>query len=205
MRGPGEFKLSARGPEETIERRGSRKAPETMNRYVAFLRAINVGGHVVKMDVLRRLLESTGASNVETFIASGNVIFDSPHKAAELESGIEDHLHRNLGYRVATFLRSIAELQSVAALRPFSESDLEAATLYIAFLRKKPSAAPVARLVELRNEIDDFHVHKREVYWLCRKTFSESRFSGALLEKIVGSEATLRNSTTVRKIAAKYR
>ena len=46
-------------------------------RLVAFLRAINVGGHNVKMDRLRELFEALGLSNVETFIASGNVIFDS--------------------------------------------------------------------------------------------------------------------------------
>ena len=48
-----------------------------MSKYIAFLRAINVGGHTVKMDVLRQLFESLGFANVETFIASGNVIFES--------------------------------------------------------------------------------------------------------------------------------
>lgn len=175
-----------------------------MTRYVAFLRAINVGGHVVKMDALRRLFESAGCSSVETFIASGNVILDSELKPAELEPRIEDHLHKNLGYRVATFLRSVPELAAVAAHQPFPESELTGATLYVALLRAKPSASSSGRLMELRNEIDDFRIKKREVYWLCRRAFSESRFSGAVLEKTMGSEATLRNSTTVRKIAAKY-
>jgi hypothetical protein len=48
-----------------------------LRRYVAFLRAINVGGHVVKMDRLRTLFEGLGFANVSTFIASGNVVFDS--------------------------------------------------------------------------------------------------------------------------------
>ena len=50
---------------------------------------------------------------------------------------------------------------------------------------------------------DDFHVHEREVYWLCRKKLSESTFSGALLEKTLGMPATIRNATTVKKLAAK--
>ena len=54
-----------------------------MTRYVAFLRAINVGGHVVKMEALRKLFESMGFQRVETYIASGNVIFDSEARKTE--------------------------------------------------------------------------------------------------------------------------
>ena len=61
-----------------------------MPKYVAFLRAINVGGHLVKMDYLRTLFEALGFENVETFIASGNVIFDSKSKNTQaLEKKIE--------------------------------------------------------------------------------------------------------------------
>jgi uncharacterized protein (DUF1697 family) len=70
-----------------------------MPKYVAFLRAINVGGHTVKMDYLRHLFETLGLSNVETFIASGNVIFDSPSRNTKtLEKKIERHLLEKLGY-----------------------------------------------------------------------------------------------------------
>ena len=56
-----------------------------MPRHIAFLSAINVGGHTVKMDLLCRLFEELGLKDVETFIASGNVIFRSPAKSASLE------------------------------------------------------------------------------------------------------------------------
>ena len=55
-----------------------------------------------------------------------------------------------------------------------------------------------------RSEVDDFRVHGGEVYWLCRKTMSESSFSGALLEKTMRTPATVRNATTVQKLVAKY-
>jgi uncharacterized protein (DUF1697 family) len=174
-------------------------------RLVAFLRAINVGGHNVKMDRLRGLFESLGLSNVETFIASGNVIFDSPAKEAEtLEKEIEAHLRESLGYDVATFIRSDAELADIASYEPFSELDNEASSLYVAFLRAAPDGEAEQRLLALRTEIDDFHVCGREVYWLCRKKMSESAFSGALLEKILGMQATMRNANTLRRLAAKY-
>jgi len=180
---------------------------DRMTRFIAFLRAINVGGHNVKMDRLRELFESLGLSSVETFIASGNVIFRAPSRSAEsLEKEIEDHLWESLGYKVATFIRSDSELAYVASYLPFaaSELDREGNSLYIAFLPAPPDEETKQRLSAFRTEVDDFHVHGREAYWLCRKKMSESAFSGALLEKTLGMPATMRNATTVRRLAAKY-
>src|SRR3954451_4103174 len=121
-----------------------------MPRYIAFLRAINVGGHNVKMAQLRALFEELGFSNVETFIASGNVIFDSPATDVQaLEQQIENHLQTALGYAVATFLRSTAELAAVAAYQPFSQAQLaaEGGSLYVAFLRAAPGDAAAQRLL----------------------------------------------------------
>ena len=178
-----------------------------MPKYVAFLRAINVGGHTVKMDYLRGLFEALGFANVETFIASGNVIFDSPSRNSRtLERKIEASLELTLGYAVATFIRSTSELAEVANYKPFSEKELSAAgnTLYIGFMAASPSDAAKQKLLALPLKMDDFHLHGREVYWLSRAKFSDSEFSGARLEKTLGMPATLRNRTTVKKLAAKY-
>jgi uncharacterized protein (DUF1697 family) len=178
-----------------------------MPKYVAFLRAINVGGHTVKMDYLRTLFEALGLANVETFIASGNVIFDSKSKnALALERKIEKHLQETLGYQVATFLRATSALQEVACYKPFSDVDLAAPgnTLYIGFLTEVPSEAAQQKLLSRVTRVDDFHIFGREIYWLCRTTFSNSEFSGARLEKTLGLPTTLRNANTVRKLAAKY-
>src|SRR5262245_43574496 len=108
-----------------------------MPKYVAFLRAINVGGHVVKMDHLRSLFEALKFSNVETFIASGNVIFDSKTTDTKaLESKIEKHLKQQLGYEVITFLRSLPELKAISAYKAFHDKELsnETNTLYVGFL-----------------------------------------------------------------------
>ena len=175
-------------------------------RYVSFLRAINVGGRVVKMDALRRALADDGLANVETFIASGNVLFDSPGRdTARLERRAEAALERLLGYRVATFVRTLAELAAVAARDPFPDAGAGTA-LYIAFLKAQPSAAATRTLMSLAGDVNAFHVHGREVYWLSRGRYGGvgmTRFDGARLEKIVGMEATLRNVSTVRKLAAK--
>jgi len=179
----------------------------TMPKYIAFLRAINVGGHTVKMDHLRRLFEEMEFSNVETFIASGNVIFEAASKNIKaLERKIEDSLQKALGYSVATFIRTPKELAAIADYKPFSASDAEADgnALYIAFLTDAPDDDARQKLLSSTTETDEFHVNGREVYWLCRTKISDSKFSGASLEKTLKRQATMRNSTTVRKLASKY-
>ncbi len=176
-----------------------------MPRYVAFLRAINVGGHVVKMERLRETFESLGLAKVETFIASGNVIFESPKKPLALEKAIERKLHRSLGHPVATFLRTDRELLTIADHQPFPGVEFSPAgdVLYVGFLAHAPAADSAAKLMTFRTEIDDFHVHDREFYWLRRRANGERLFSSARLEKIIGMPATLRNMTTVNRLIAK--
>lgn len=172
-----------------------------MQRFIAFLRAINVGGHTVKMDQLRKLFEAIGYCSVETFIASGNVLFESTSRnAPALEKMIETKLRKSLGYEVATFIRSPAELCQIAQYEPFEDTK---GSLYVAFLRTPLEKQARESVLRYRTDLDDLHVHGREVYWLCRTSFRESTFSGALLEKTAGMPATIRNVTTVRKLAAK--
>jgi len=176
-------------------------------RYIALLRAINVGGRTVKMEKLRELFDWMGFRSVETFIASGNVIFESPARdGASLEKRIEGALQTSLGYEVATFIRTPAEMAAVATHQPFpaAEIALPDAALYVAFLRVAPTDEVAGKLLALRGDLDDLHVLGRELYWLARHKMNESKINNTVLERILGSPATVRNITTVRKLAAKY-
>jgi uncharacterized protein (DUF1697 family) len=177
-----------------------------MPRLIAFLRAINVGGRTVTMAELRRLFEAIGLKEVETFIASGNVIFAAPGgDVAALQRQIEEHLRTSLGYEVRVFIRTESELAAIARYKPFKDSQLRTArSLNVAFLAAPLDPAAVKALVALRTDIDEFHVNGREVYWLCRKKQSESTFSNLRFEKIAEVRATFRGLNTVAKLAAKY-
>jgi uncharacterized protein (DUF1697 family) len=170
-------------------------------RYVAFLRAINVGGHVVKMDRLRALFEGMKLGKVETFIASGNVLFESSAQAGALEKRIERELERELGYEVATFLRIPNELAAIAAARPFPDLG-EGDSLYVGLLRAPSDAAARAKLLSLASSHDDFALIGREMYWRVRGRLTDSKVTGARLERVLGP-MTMRNVTTMRKLAAK--
>jgi len=178
-----------------------------MPKLFAFLRAINVGGHVVKMDQLRDFFIALGFVNVETFIASGNVIFESRSKnPAALQRKIEDYLAKSVGYEVATFVRTFAELERINNYQPFSEAELntQGNTLYVGFIADIPGKTAAQRVEALATDLDDLKIKGREVYWLCRTTFSETTISGAILEKTLGTKVTLRNINTVRRLVKKY-
>jgi uncharacterized protein (DUF1697 family) len=177
-----------------------------MAKYVAFLKAINVGGHVVKMETLRELFSGLKFANVETFIASGNVIFETKATPDErLEQKIEKHLESALGYEVGTFVRSIEEIRAIGVYQPFTSEAVKAAhVVSVGFLKGILSANVIEQVMSFRTEVDDFHVHGREVYWLCRIRQSDSKFPAKKFEKAIGSPVTWRNMNTVVGLSAKY-
>ena len=177
-----------------------------MARFIAFLRAVNVGGRIVKMEQLRTIFETLGFANVETFIASGNVIFESTTKnTVALERKIEAQLQRSLGYTMATFIRTDTEIAAIVDYKPFKAPALKSAlTFNVAFLAEPLTPDAVKALMRLKTEIDDFHVNGREMYWLCKKKQNESTFSNALFERTLKISATFRGINTVRKLTEKY-
>ena len=176
-----------------------------MPRYVAFLRAINVGGHVVTMERLRALFEEVGCTKVGTFIASGNVIFESKSTNPEsLASKVERHLERALGYEVATCLRTEPQVAAIAAGSPFTARELESAQAHnVAFLRRAAPKNADRLLDAVRTEHDEFRVVGDEVYWLCQLKQSYSKFSGAKFERLLGTPATWRGLKMLQRLAAK--
>jgi uncharacterized protein (DUF1697 family) len=178
----------------------------SLARYIAFLRAINVGGHTAKMEHLRQLFESFGFSHVETFIASGNVVFETTTKSIpSLETKIASGLRDALGYEAAAFIRTETELAAIAGYRPFPQAALDAATAFnVAFLAEPPDKSIQQKVAAMQTAIDDFKIHGREVYWLCRKKQSESTFSNAVLEKTLKVPSTLRGMSTIKKMATKF-
>jgi uncharacterized protein (DUF1697 family) len=175
-----------------------------VSRYAALLRAINVGGHVVKMDRLRTLFEELGFDDVETVIASGNVLFSSiARNPVSLEEKIERHLASALGYAVTTFIRTPAEMDAVAEFDPFPGLVEDGHTLSVAFLKEHPGRQVADRLHGMRTDYDELRLEGRELYWLARGRMSDSTVWRTPMEKVLGGPATMRNVTTVRKLAAK--
>jgi uncharacterized protein (DUF1697 family) len=178
-----------------------------MNRYVAFLRGMNLGNRRIKNEELRAHFEAMGFEEVATFRASGNVIFAMPKRQAEskLAARVEAELDKRLGYDVPVFLRSDAEIAAVAAKKPFPAARVKKSKgkLQVSLLQKKPSAAAKKKALALATDEDLLAISERELYWLPSGGLLESDLDLKAIEKLLGAD-TRRTMGTIEQIAAKY-
>ncbi len=176
-----------------------------MPRYVAFLRAINVGsGRTITMAVLRRAFEAHGFNEVATIGASGNVTFETPTKNPRaLEKKIENALCEALGFLVPTFIRTKVEIEKIARYNPFRASKTGAAQVNIVFLSTPLDARSRQAVKALQTDSDEFRVLGREIYWLRRRKPGGYDFRTVPLARTLGQPFTIRGASTVRNVAAK--
>jgi uncharacterized protein (DUF1697 family) len=174
-----------------------------MARFVVFLRAINVGGRYLKMADLARHFHEMGHADALTFISSGNVLFGSRRRDADaLAREIETGLAPRLGFVSEAFVRSAAQVQALATWAAAQRQPQgPAADVNVIFLPQALSVDQQARVAALRNDVDDFVSGERELLWLCRRPQSQSRFSGATLERQLKLRCTVRRATMLQGLA----
>ena len=177
-----------------------------MQRYVAFLRGMNLGGRRIKNEELRRHFEELGLDEVATFRASGNVIFASARREAEgkLAERVEAGLGERLGYAVPVFLRSVEEVAAIAAREPFDPQAVEKSKgkLQVSFLVKKPTGAAKKKALAQATEEDLLAIEGRELYWLPSGGLSESELDLKAIDAALG-RGTIRTMGTIEQVAAR--
>jgi uncharacterized protein (DUF1697 family) len=178
-----------------------------VERYVAFLRGINLGNRRVKSPELIAHFEAIGFEDVATFRASGNVVFVDPDgdTEAKVQGRVEAGLAEGLGYDVDTFLRSAKEVAAIAARDPFDAKAIEASKgkPQVVLLGRKPSAKAKKALEEIAPDGDLMVVEGRELHWLPTVGLSETELDTKALDAALG-KGTTRTAGTIAVIAAKY-
>jgi uncharacterized protein (DUF1697 family) len=177
-----------------------------MERYVAFLRGINLGrNRRVKSPELIAEFERIGCEEVAAFRASGNVVFSAEGPEPAVQKQVEAGLREGLGYEVVVFLRSVAEVAEIAARKPFPAKAVKASggKLQVAMLPDKPAAKAREDALAHANDEDRLAVEGRELFWLPSGGISESEFDLKAVEKAVGPW-TMRTIGTIEQIAFKY-
>ncbi|MPM24009.1 hypothetical protein SDC9_70486 [bioreactor metagenome] len=174
--------------------------------YIAFLGGVNVGGkNKINMPELKRALEEIGLTRVETYIQSGNIIFESGEGEAALRAQIEGELKRSFHISVPVILRTTDELGRLTGNCPFTDAEVrlseslnsEGESLYAALLPNE--AGELAEpLNSLRSEDDDFRIMGRDVCLLLRHSIRNSKLAGSLQKS--GAAVTVRNWKTLRKL-----
>jgi uncharacterized protein (DUF1697 family) len=176
-----------------------------MERYVAFLRGMNLGGRRIKNEELRRRFEELDLSKVSCFRASGNVLFASEEgKEEKLRERIEVGLGKSLGYEVPVFLRNAGELRAVSTHEPFDRVLIRTSKgkLQVAFLPSMPKTNGCKQALALGSDEDLLAIKGRELYWLPSGNMSESELDLKTLESLLGPW-TMRTKGTVDQISAK--
>ncbi|MBK7895623.1 MAG: DUF1697 domain-containing protein [Anaerolineaceae bacterium] len=172
-----------------------------MNTIIALLRGINVGGHgKLPMRELKALLEGMGLANVQTYIQSGNVIFQSeradwPALAQEIGAAIgESH-----GFVPQVMLLRLADLETAVSHTPFPTTDEQHKTLHFYFLASAPPNPDLASLEAIKSETEQFALIDAVFYLHAPDGIGRSRLA-VKVERALGVAATARNWRTVSKL-----
>lgn len=177
-----------------------------MSRCVAFLRGINLGKRRLPMKELKRHFEDMGFADVATFIASGNVIFETKARdAARLEVQIETQLAKALGYTVDTFLRRDDEVAAVLKAKPFADGVPETGGIYVSFLKQPLPAQQTKGLLASATPADRFCLIGRELYWRREGGVADADiWTSPAVRALKLPTMTMRNITSLQKLAAKF-
>ena len=170
--------------------------------YLALLRAINVGrNNKILMSDLTNVFVRVGCNNVQTYIQSGNVIFEAaPELSQRLPDLVRTEIERRFGLQVPTILRALREMREVVNRNPFLEEGGETDVLHVLFLADRPKAAAVVSLDPDRSPPNRFVVHGKEVYLFFPIGFARNKLSGAYFDSKLETAGTMRNWRTVTKL-----
>lgn len=173
-----------------------------MSIYIALLRGINVGGkNKIKMSDLKSTLENIGLSRVQTYIQSGNVLFESAEEAGPLRQQIEHEIKTVFGLSATVILRTALELEQIIANCPYAPDSLsEGESVQLTLLAETLPQEKIVLLSDSKNEIDEYEIHGQEIYLLFRQSILDSKLANNLQK--LGTIATTRNWKTITKLAA---
>jgi uncharacterized protein (DUF1697 family) len=175
---------------------------ETMTAMICLLRGVNVvGSNQIKMYALRALCGSLKLCRAQTYIQSGNIVFQTGERdRTKLAARIESAIEKNHGFRPAVVLRTAAEMREVIARNPFSKrKGIEPGKLIITFLATEPAAETRTALLALEPDLEEMHMKGREIYVYFPDGMGRSKFA-ALLARKLRNTGTARNWNTTVKL-----
>src|SRR5487761_790588 len=168
-----------------------------LNGYISLLRGINVSGKKrVNMKELEKLYISLGFKNVQTYIQSGNVVFECPDTdVLKLANKIEKRIEQHFGFDVVIFIRTRNEFEKLVEETPFAGKD--DSKCHVTFLSEKPASFPNDEMEKAKDKKEEFVCSGKEVYLLCPNGYGRTKLSNNFFERQLKVDATTRNWKTV--------
>ncbi|GGI55817.1 DUF1697 domain-containing protein [Winogradskyella haliclonae] len=172
-----------------------------MKIYIALLRGINVGGHrKVLMAELRELLSKSGLKDVQTYIQSGNVVFQSSDTAKHIKSNIEKAILDYFGFEVTTLIKTDDQLKAIFDNCPFQNEEKEKS--YFMMLDSIPDKIGLEEVSELSYSGEEFHITDNCIYFFSANGYGRTKFNSSFFERKLKANATARNYKTMLKLLA---
>ena len=174
-----------------------------MERYIAILRGINVSGkRKILMKDLKQLFQSAGFQNIQTYVQSGNVIFDSEEtRPSDLETRIEELIAEKYGFQVSVIIIKPEQLNRIIAENPFTPNEDTIKQNYLVLLKEAPAPDKVKELNSSSFK-DEFEMNKKYIYIKYRTKYSDSKLNNNFIENKLKVTASTRNWKTVLKLSS---
>jgi uncharacterized protein (DUF1697 family) len=165
-------------------------------QFIALLRGINVGQKKVLMGDLKKALHEFGLKNIQTYIQTGNVIFETNKKADELSADLTDFLTRKFGFDIYVFITNKEELKSIVAKNPFQTEE----RLYVTLLHAKIGKTEKESLENFNGGNDELSFGDKVIYLYCPGGYGETKLSNSFFESKLKQKCTTRNWRTINKL-----
>lgn len=176
----------------------------TMEKYIAILRGINVSGSkMIKMDDLKLSINELKFRNIESYIQSGNLIFEyAKTNQQDLANKIMHKIQEAFGFHVPVIVKSTEEMNTVIANNPFINNQNKAIEkLYVTFFSTEPAKALQDKLAEFESNSDEFIIAGNLAYLFCPNGYGRTKLTNNYFEGKLKISATTRNWKTVIKLA----
>ena len=172
-----------------------------METYISLLRGINVGSKQIKMAELKTMYEELGFKNVQTYIQSGNVLFQTKKTTPEkLSEKVEKKIKALFGFDVKVLHLTIEDIERIIQENPFKKEAENEERVYVAFLISQPeSEERLQKLLALDHSPDKFIVTKNAIYIYCQH-YGTTKISNNFFEAKLKLAATTRNWKTTVKL-----
>jgi uncharacterized protein (DUF1697 family) len=174
-----------------------------MTTYISILRGINVSGHrMIKMDALKKMCTGLNFNHVQTYIQSGNIIFQSKITDTEtLSKTIKTNIEKTFGFNVPVITFTQTALETIIQSNPFLKKKTKNPSFfYITFLADQPAIQNIELLKQVDLKNDNYEVIDKAIYLYCPDGYSNSKLTNSFFETKLKVTATTRNWKTANEL-----
>lgn len=157
---------------------------------------------MIKMDALRHLYADLGFTNVQTYIQSGNVVFQNKEtRLQDLEKKIAKKIFEQFGFEVPVLVKEIEELKKIVKNNPFtSDKTKDASYLHITFISAQPDKTNLDKIKEGQYQPEEFELLDKTIYLYCPNGYGNSKLTNSFFERKLKVVATTRNWKTTNEL-----